>query len=124
MRKLVIDRTIWYRGQSSIGSRLLIPQDGDDPGKRCCLGIYGKEIGVPDDLLEDQTCFGNFGRYEDIPEEAHWLVTTVAEFGLTNSGDAQELMMINDEETMDEDDRELAITKYFKRHDVEVTFIN
>lgn len=47
-RKLVIDRSRWYRGQGAEGSRLIREEDG----KMCCLGFLGLACGIPAEHLQ------------------------------------------------------------------------
>ena len=130
---MVIDRTEWLRGEGTVKSFLLRESDG----KRCCVGIYARALGVPDTQTlncpwpRQRRCychidgspfsFGVFkahADYDDDPvvwraDEAEWLISP--DHGLGG---------INDDPTMDETVREEAITAIFAKHGVHVSFIN
>lgn len=122
--KLVIDRRVWLRGEGGEGSYLLRESDG----KRCCLGIYLKSLGVSDELLANQeypVCIPS----EFIPVEALWLVTDDGQ----NSALVDDLTYLNDGiiserhafgcSTKTEEDRERRIAEHFLRMGVEVEFV-
>lgn len=77
MRNLVIDRSIWLRGEGEDESRLLRVADG----KMCCVGIYLAACGVPSSQLEEVKCASEVRRkwgtvlvrIPTFPEEAQWL---------------------------------------------------
>lgn len=133
MKKLIIDRKTWYRGQRADTSKLL-----RNDGMRCCLGFYLQscgmddqgnrgtiEMGTPASLLNDVGA--------EIPEEAQWLIDMVGSDAANdcicaeNSKECQRLMSLNDvpsSSVYPESDREMAITKIFAEHGIAVEFIN
>jgi len=120
--KLIIDRTIWLRGESPNRSRLL----RSDDGKRCCLGIYLGACGVPDEALMDvESPQGVLIRAAAVfPEQALWLLEPKRD---VNSDQAHRLMLQNDyfaEAGDNPETREQAIASVFADQGIEVTFTN
>lgn len=120
MRNLVIDRNIWFRGQGSKESKLL-----NDNGKMCCVGIYLKACGVPEeDILNVRTAdelADEFSNKNKLPEEAKWLFDFVQR---CRSIRATDLYIINDDVMEIDSSREDYIRHKFAEVDVVVTFIN
>jgi hypothetical protein len=108
--KLVIDRTLWIRGEPASHSYLLRPNDG----KSCCLGFLGCAIGINRDTL--------WGERMPIPgkdwEPTNWLFAADSQDRLA----VHRLTEINDEHSLD--DREEKLKREFAAHDIEVEFIN
>lgn len=113
MRKLVIDRKVWLRGETE--SFLLRPEDG----KRCCVGIYLSGLGLTDECLADKEAAAQL--MCSVPTEAVWLIDDLRG---QNSKSAEDLYAINDEEDADESIREKQIRAEFKKRGVAVRFIN
>lgn len=130
--KLVIDRTMWLRGEGADCSKLLRSSDG----KMCCLGFLCLAHGMEGRKIEDvPSPMGIRTRYPTatIPEAINWLLGTGED-----SGDCAKLMRYNDaqvawdqeslglmtpDQNLDEA-REVAIARIFKRNGIEVQFIN
>lgn len=127
MRKLVIDREKWLRGQGAELSKLLRREDE----KMCCVGFYLESCGVP-----RETLLGNAAAHSPevaliLPDEAKWLNN--GDLYLPNSSPiGRELYAINDRiiilnsltPTMDELERENRVMELFSQQGVEVEFIN
>lgn len=131
----VIKRSEWLRGEGAINSYLLREEDG----KRCCVGIYARACGVPDDHLAGQSwpmspsqakdCANTrIGWAEPKPwvlPEGHWLLERLHDLteGFTNLSNINDARMDNtDFATFREDDRERLVAKVFARHGITVTF--
>lgn len=112
MRKLIIDRNIWLRGEA-IESYLLRQSDQ----KQCCVGIYLEQCGIERTKLSGVMSAQGLAMKEPLPQEAQWLL------GVANR-DAQWLYRVNDNPESPASLRESEITKVFAQHKVEVEFIN
>ena len=111
MRKLTIDRKVWFRG-SMFGSRLL-----RDDEKMCCLGIYLESCGVKrEDLLKK---LSPKSLIANIPMEAQWLIERDS-----NSDLAKYLIEVNDNESFSDQEREHDLILFFAQAEVEVEFTN
>lgn len=104
MKRLVIDRSIWLRGEGGNNSYLLREEDG----KKCCLGIYLGACGTPDELLSGHVGTGQIV----LPEEAKWL----------DQG-ADAFMIVNDDPHTPASTRERGIEALFASHGIQVTFV-
>jgi len=115
MKKLVIKRSSWLRGEGGDTSTLFRPRDG----KMCCLGFYLRDQGIEEDELIDmpdpQSL--NCDLLEAGGEIPDWLLS-----GKDNSALVVELISINDLIGDPEETREAEIKEAFARADVEVTF--
>ena len=115
--KLTIDRQEWLHGEGSSTSCLLRTSDG----KRCCVGIYARALGVKDELLRDVAWpRQNITNHWDAAE-APWLLPWNG-VGGCNEFERQRLAVLNDAPKIA--NREADIKEIFARHDVDVTFIN
>jgi len=117
--KLTIPRKIWLRGEGDARSRLL--RIGD--GKMCCIGIYLKELGVPEEYLADVADASSFNLNQPLPEEAKWLrnpciAPSAGRFYTTNDYE-----LPGDGYIASEEDREAKIKEMFEAHGVELEFI-
>lgn len=115
--KFTISRSEWLRGEG-IGdtSRLLRPSDS----KRCCLGIYAREVGLSDELTCDVESPAGRGRLiGKWPEKASWLFE-----GGGNSRLAFRLMEDNDRADLTEGQREARIKAEFAEAGIEVEFVD
>lgn len=115
VKKFVIDRSKWLRGQGSINSYLL-----DNEGKMCCLGFYAQECGLrPQDIknvAEPITVV--------VSKKKDWNSFLIATDGaVDNSPDTWKLMEINDDPKLDDKVREKFIKDRFAEHDIKVKFI-
>lgn len=109
MKKLVIDRNVWLRGEGSDRSKLARGADG----KRCCVGIYLLSCGVGLTELLDR----GEPRYSVLPKEADWL-------GKSRYESTQKLYDANDDQTITAEHREQRIAQVFQTQGVKVEFIN
>ena len=111
---LIIDRNEWLRGEGGIKSFLLRESDG----KRCCVGIYARALGVPDNqILNCPWPRQGSSSVESVwrADEADWLIPGVDQlYSLGGINDAY----------IDETDREGQIAAIFAEHGVNVSFIN
>ena len=112
MDKLIIRREEWLRGIGYDRSRLL----EKDTGKRCCLGILGRELGYTDEELEDQTDPTYVAQINN--KWPDWLLMN----GKYNSLISRYLMQINDDEKLEESEREAEIEEIFRNNGIEVEF--
>jgi hypothetical protein len=113
LRKLVIDKNIWLRGEGGQVSKLYRPLDC----KQCCVGIYLTACGIPLDSL------AGLGTADEVsatvfPEEAEWLIST------PKNRAAHGLYSTNDDTTISDESRMHCLTEVFAEHEVEVSFIN
>lgn len=115
---LIINRAEWLRGEGPDDSFLLRTKDN----KRCCVGIYLRELGVPDSVLSGMGA-ADQPRVADKLDPEHWL--------LSDDHTATELYDTNDTEIQpdsddpiyrDESEREAKIARLFAKHGVFVTF--
>jgi hypothetical protein len=140
MKELIIDRAIWARGDVFAKEQVAAgaPCAGnwllDVAGKMCCIGIYLKSCGLPEerlkkvgepvDVLNQATIDG---AEVELPKEALWLLETTHgsedEPSHTNSDTASALMAENDSDEVSEEDREKVIASIFAKVDIEVKFV-
>ena len=106
MKKIIIDRETWLRGEGKDNSFLLRGSDK----KMCCLGFYFNQCGVSEETLLNKgspMCLGE----ANLPKETLWL-----------RGVAGTLMAINDSTYYPEADRESKIKKIFAEFGYKVKF--
>lgn len=129
MKKLVIDRQRWLRGEGGGSSALLRPSDC----KMCCLGFYCllegldeeqiKNIGMPSELIlevvEDHPSLSPLVRVREEWDEDGALVPVKDDTDVCNA-----LATANDDEKLDAAEREAKIISLFAQIDIEVEFIN
>lgn len=116
---LIIDRTLWLRGEGSGDSYLLRERDG----KMCCLGFYCVAHGLSTEDIADKSTPAY------IP---HLTIEDAERFGLKplvqdveyDSDLCNNLTMTNDNEWLSNPNRERLIIKYFAWMGVVVEFIN
>lgn len=115
MRKLVIDRTKWLRGEGADESRLRRERDG----KMCCLGFYSIACGFSEEQITGVHYPVGLRNIEvPFPEEMQWTLQNAPNL-------AGKLAQINDfGQDEDENTREAKIIDRFAAVDVEVEFIN
>lgn len=127
MFKLTISRKEWWRGKPN--SKLLLSN-----GQRCCIGIYGKAIGVPDDVMSGRgaAMASEALQSKFIARGGEWLMTLKPGPYYDSSDTAWALMRVNDkggdeysqntDDGISETERETIVAALFAKHDVEVTF--
>jgi hypothetical protein len=118
--QLIIDRKLWLRGEQIV-SYLLRFRDG----KMCCLGIYGRALGIPAEELLDKGAPDASSCRASFQAKAPWLFKD----GIYLSRDCKLLMEINDfnSDYYDEpqyQDREDRIKEIFAENGVEVSFVD
>lgn len=122
---LVIDRTIWLRGEGSWYSQLLRQTDN----KQCCVGILLEQLGVPrEQLVGLPSAHTTPSRYPErvVKEflsvaEAAGLVRLVG--GMAYRTDwALSLYNLNDDTGITEKARERDLAAAFAEGGIEVTF--
>jgi len=113
--KLEINRGEWLRGDKD-NSYLLRSSDG----LRCCLGILGRALSIPDSDMEDEGEPWR-GSGDTEPVWPDWLATPVNWVTLT---DEQRVIRINDDPAISDEWREKELTTIFARHDVELAFVD
>jgi len=110
--KLIVDRKIWLRGEGTEKSFLYRVEDG----KMCCVGILGKQLGIPERELRGV--------------KGTMICPSIKWPNWANSGWMEETSHINkayhinDNLIMTETEREIELTEFFKAHDIQVEFIN
>ncbi len=113
MKRLIINRSTWYRGQGGDFSKLL----KQDDGKMCCLGFYLKSVGIEEDALLDQADPSSILDYETEGKIPEWLLS-----GKDNSRLTLDLVGANDDQRTTEADREMVVKKLFAQAGVKVVF--
>lgn len=114
IKKLVIDRSRWLRGEGGHTSALLRSVDR----KMCCLGFLGLACGVPPDHMEG---------WADPSTASHpaWPLWISDDGGVTQQDHVvNELVRLNDVEAIPDAEREACLARVFASHGVEVEFID
>lgn len=133
MKKLIIDRTLWFRGNGSAMSKLRLMD-----GKMCCLGFYALACDYSVEEITNKLYFGgvagdiNVNTEEYIPAkgESAWLnarscgpLFIYRDFWMGEKVYAS-LANINDDMDLTDQVREARIAKIFKQNGVQIEFIN
>lgn len=121
MKKLVIDRSRWLRGEGANDSALLRPKDQ----RMCCLGIYLQSCGVPADDLAGRKYPSSV--HGTMAPEAAWTVSNDpyrGPYAIDNNPAFAVLATTNDNPKLAAREREQRITEVFAIHGVEVTFVD
>ena len=117
MRKFVIDRKTWLRGQLKCRPSKLL----DEHGNQCCVGKYLSACGMADGYLMNVGSASSASNYKDLPDEAVWLLGGYYSDGYSDSMAAGELYGENDKyERQWASEKKIAAA--FAKHDVEVKF--
>ncbi len=103
-------RDRWLRGAGST-SRLLRSN-----GKQCCVGFYLSSLNFTDDALIDNLCTPR----GTLPDSALWLGVGR---GCLDDG-VSDVFDINDDGSIDDEERESVLTQRFAEHNVDVTFLD
>lgn len=132
LKKLVIDRRTWYRGQSSSASSLLRPD-----GTMCCMGFWAKQIcGLRDDQIYHQSVLARLLTIEGsktlTPEQqaiVHGFRPFTDNQSITQEGHNSydpwsDIYICNDTPTIGPEEREKLIVAHFLRNGIEVEFTN
>jgi len=125
MKKLVVDRSKWLRGEGGKVSYLL--RVGDS--KMCCLGFVCVDSGISPEEIEGNPTPRDFisemwdlipGLMDKLPK---WLYD--GEFPTDSVPNVvMDMMQINDSQEISGEVREQELTKLFASVDVEIQFIN
>ena len=108
MKRLVIDRKRWIRGEGFDDSYLY---RGDD-GKKCCVGFYARQLlRLPVRAIKDVQSLDMLLRDVGFDTSAPF-ADKVPKWG-NRSPDIYELYTVNDNRDMDSRKREIRITKIF-----------
>lgn len=122
MKKLIIDRTTWLRGEGNKYSFLLRKSDQ----KMCCLGSYGIQLAgkSPVDLegkMEPSQCATS----KEWGELVVWRNRTQPLDSFPDvSGICEKLMLTNDNHEISDSIREEQLKEHFKSIGVEAEFVN
>lgn len=115
MKKLVIDRSKWQRGEGY--AQLL----DDETGKMCCLGIYLRACGKAPSTIANRS-FPCQIPNRLFPKEADWLLEGLGEDRF-DSAVANKLMYVNDSRMKTEKQRETFIKETFAKQGIKVEFV-
>lgn len=108
--KLTITRSEWLRGEGFLPSRLVRSQDN----KMCCLGFLGVACGIPKEKMM------NIGSPFYLNQNK-WPEKLISNLD-TGFGACQNLMAINDTQSLNDPEREAELTKEFASIDIQVEF--
>lgn len=116
--ELIIKRSKWLRGEGGENSFLLRESDG----KMCCLGFYGKVIGISAYRLKGyRSPTDNKASYLEFKKRAPWLLHD--RLHLTQSTACISLILNNDSKVLDAN-REELIALIFAENNVIVKFVD
>jgi hypothetical protein len=120
MKKFIIDRLTWLRGEGSDKSRLYRPSDG----KMCCLGQIACQYGYTKEEISGRS--SPFGMYSnEIPNKNKFYEKFAY---VTLQGDNREMpgkmMEINDDITLDSQSMENKLQALGLEMGIELEFIN
>ena len=115
MKNLTIKRSKWIHTKKDLETQSKLHRKSD--GKMCCLGFLTKACGIP------VKKFSGFGTVEDVglkrlPKTLQWLVNNSYP-----SSDAFKAMKINDSNMLRKN-KEKRIKTIFKRHGINVKFVD
>jgi len=110
MKKLVIDREKWQRGDMEGHTYLLNPQNR----RMCCLGFDAINEGLSKSQINGVT----------EPEDLNVKINGITFKNLKHTNVTLKLMHANDNTEISEEKREKKITSLFKKIGREVEFIN
>ncbi len=112
VKSFVISMKEWLRGQP--GDSFLLRDDG----QRCCVGIYLKACGVPEERLELVQAAAGVAEVSGIPD---WMLEAVSHCGVRSA--IGQLYWTNDHGS-DDAERKAAITAQFAAKGITVTFVD
>lgn len=114
VKKFTIKRSEWYRGKAQ--DSLLLNEDK----QKCCLGFYGLSCGLrPRDIIGISAPAGVIDEHSKL-----WKTFLITESDGFNSYDADQLMLINDDEKTSDAHKEKKITALFKKQSITVKFVD
>jgi hypothetical protein len=133
IKELTINRKKWYRGWGSENSCLLNPQSG----KMCCLGFYALQSGLSKKdiknmptpgavrkLLRGDEVYLNDGNTISQPAKPiQWNTKLMQRNRDLHTRTGDNLIDVNDNDSISDEEREKKITSLFKRIGVAVKFI-
>lgn len=111
---LVIDRAKWLNGRvikDTCYDSVLYSKEYPLRGMMCCLGFYGRSVGVPVAKLRN-TC------YLEPVGKCEWLGA-----GERKCTPQQALVDVNDDASLSNRDREQKLKQLFKQHGIIVKFV-
>jgi hypothetical protein len=116
---LKIDRATWLQGEGGVRSYLFRREDG----KKCCLGFYGKALGVEDRyLLQCKTPLTSSEKQVRNEESSPWTAWVLDHSVGAKECDVVSLMLLNDNPSIIPSVREKEVGEIFALHGVEVVF--
>lgn len=113
----VIKRSEWLRGEGATESRLLRSTDG----KRCCVGIYARALGVPDEAVCEGLWPLNANFNPERKTDCRWRIQAESEASWLLHAMATGLSELNDGLRIP-GNREQGIAAIFAANGVTVTF--
>ena len=116
MKKFIVDRKTWLRGEGGSRSSLLRANDN----KMCCLGFLSCELGLQKSEIREVPHPANLSLIRSVRNKFEGLLNE--ESRLTNV--CEEIMRYNDSKNITDAERENSLTKEFKSINWEVEFIN
>ena len=135
MKKVVIKRSEWLRGEYSELSALFRESDG----KRCCLGFVANQlIGLSDEEIDGVSAFDGAaadvykGKYSDVKRRAENVRYRAREMlsAIFTMRDRQgrplatQIVHINDDARIVDSEREEKIIEMFKKIDIAIEFVD
>lgn len=118
MKKVIVERSKWLRGEGEENSKLLRTEDG----KMCCLGFVCLAFGKTEDDIADSeapSCLIGKDRHSQIGDGTPLIAEDRHEPGAIVSA-----MQINDSRYMDELDRELELKRLLRVVGVDLEFVD
>lgn len=131
IKKFTVKRENWLRGEKN-DSRLLRYDDN----KMCCLGFYARACGIPKKyILDESTPNESYGNLLNM--NTRWdsflisksdvctdpFLISVDDAYTDDSKSANELMKINDDDTISDKTRENRLKKLFLKNGIKVNFV-
>jgi len=121
IRKLIIDRRRWLRGEGEDNERSFLYRSSDK--KMCCLGFYCRAIGYSIADIRDVSTPVYAGSNSNYEEEIPAALKPLIDKGWDTALSSR-LMCENDDQGLTLEVRENRIRDGFKEMGVEVEFIN
>lgn len=118
MRKFIIDRNTWLRGEYSENSYLLRSSDN----KMCCLGQISSQCGISNEELRDRKNPSDLIYFGiDVSTKIPFLISRDSE---RDSDLTSRAMPINDTPLISDKEREEKLKDLFSESQIELEFIN
>lgn len=114
MDKFQVQEKNWFRGQGDDDSLLL-----RDDGKMCCLGFFALHCGYEPEEINGKLSPGHLCRNVKPDNSLNKLVDARG----FNNNICKNLMIVNDDASIQDELRKENIKEYFKQINVEVEFV-